>query len=46
MKTVNQLQDAAEDVSRGVAVSGPKSMTQTQIGTIGEVTVAAQLMLE
>ena len=36
----------AEWASRDVAPTPrPRSMTQTQIGTIGEVTVAAQLML-
>ena len=34
-----------ETVSQEVAEASPVHMTQTQIGTIGEVTVAAQLML-
>ena len=38
-------QTGVHDAAPAMALTAAKAMTQTQVGTIGEVTVAAQLML-
>lgn len=45
MKTVIPIDSNGNGVRFGGATPASKSMTQTQIGTIGEMAVAAQLML-